>query len=1620
MGSKYEEKLEKGDFVGVGLLWEEGRKIFYETLSKDISTTLRDETTLSDTIEDLRYAQEKASKEYGTHTVQAGNSTISFQLDRIMKRLDLMLEIGDDTMDCAPDTVSLAWSAFRMIFKVFLCDSETCSFLTGAVDKITDVMFVCEAYARRYLKGKSKIEASTIAGNKVLMQIPSVYADILKFSYQTRKLLSHSKIGRSFTSYFGGKRKELEDTIDDIKDKREKLRETAGIDFENSALEILESLHQDSKVLSDLFETITDVVPVIKSLQADQAESKEQQERNALNRRFQDQLQWLQSGTSVEADGPERQCNANLRKRQHGTCKWILRRTEFQVWQEGNPSLLWLVGEAGVGKSILVSSVIKTLSRFIQGQSDRKSILVHFYCKTGNNATQQGPKIMLHLLSQLFTNADTEEERSTISTTETKLKKEKCINIVKNARERLDVDERKDPSLAQIKYVLQPMFVDLVRILETRVFVVVDGMDECLDQRIGLLDALRELPTAGPDIRVLISSRPENDIHRLLSRTPTISVTKVQTDDDVHLYLNKSLKAIKDFDPEQRKKAIKKIMTRANGMFRYVDIVVQNSNQLRTRQRTYKGLISHLPDGMNSLYRQTLQNLRKDDRDMLLVALRWLMCGEGKIDALWVADELDNLYKDSESDESDESDKDDDDEDEDKKTDDKKDEDDEDGSDETEDDTDDSSLASDPTTDPYYSNHDISATRDGPGGTPGTANGEEELDTIKDLRHIGRDFLKFDSNIILLQHDSIRDLIKEDQEIIGKEASRCDKCRERFNPTLQAGPRYGHLDMLRIIFQHLNSESFQKQYILIDGLYEDPVAISETPADQSPVNDKNIDQDWTNIDNDSQLGNQDRRKNTKESEGTNLDIESNWEDSPGTDNSAPGPWNQKFPGETLRYELTHWPYHLQAAEQAWPEKERDAATWNMIYEAAETFMSPDSPAFKCWMIRVLHWRRFEKFDHPFHIASRYGLVGLMQRYLDRGVDVNILNEDGNTPLHLASDGEGNYVGLDVLINHKADINIKNEFYQETPLLIAVDWNAPHEVIRLLLRSGSNPETPDCDGQTCLHYAVRSGNLAVCKMLLRHSVNVNARDKDGKTALHKIFEWPNAQVDMVRLLLDNRADPNVQDKDSQAPLYRACLVGNVEGAQMLLKYGADIDDGENIFGRTALHGAIVAKSLGLVKMLIEKRANLSIRDKQERDPIAEAVHDGNNEILSYLLKICKEKGFDMRFLLTSDIGGYTPLHRCAASGNLDAMEMLLGAGDSQAMCSQKNLNGATPLHSAAQAGHAKAVNILLEHGSDPSVKSNDGKTAFDLTFATWKMGCDDPDTVIDDTDAAFEETICTLAVKDLTISHQPDLLQFAIEKGCMKVCKLLAESKLVNEEDCHGWTPLALAFQCEDHNIINLLAKPDQKPLLDTSGTKKEITLGHSPTRWSSTDKHAELTVSADGLEVCWMEEDDIQFDPKAIRADHPIPSGRIRFYYEITVVESDVESPAVALGFCSQYALLDQMPGWLTARALTWGYHAHDGKKYMYGDIGGFQYQEQYGPGDVVGCGVDFDKNIIYYTKNGIRLPTAFDNVRGRLFPVIGIGEFAKIRTNFGLEKDKPFEYAAWEHDEGIIQEVNP
>lgn len=99
---------------------------------------------------------------------------------------------------------------------------------------------------------------------------------------------------------------------------------------------------------------------------------------------------------------------------------------------------------------------------------------------------------------------------------------------------------------------------------------------------------------------------------------------------------------------------------------------------------------------------------------------------------------------------------------------------------------------------------------------------------------------------------------------------------------------------------------------------------------------------------------------------------------------------------------------------------------------------------------------------------------------------------------------------------------------------------------------------DDEEETKLHVAVRMHNLKLVRAALRdRGLDIDALGTCGWTALHEAASC--GYQDIVELLLENGADPNIQDSVQKCtPIHLAARKGHLEVVRSLVQSGARLD------------------------------------------------------------------------------------------------------------------------------------------------------------------------------------------------------------------------------------------------------------------------------------------------------------------------------------------------------------------------------------------------------------------------------------------------------------------------------
>ena len=187
-------------------------------------------------------------------------------------------------------------------------------------------------------------------------------------------------------------------------------------------------------------------------------------------------------------------------------------------------------------------------------------------------------------------------------------------------------------------------------------------------------------------------------------------------------------------------------------------------------------------------------------------------------------------------------------------------------------------------------------------------------------------------------------------------------------------------------------------------------------------------------------------------------------------------------------------------------------------------------------------------------------ASLVTLFLDAGVPIDCVDEDGETPLHLSCDSGHLEIASFLLDRGSTAIDEKGGPSGRTPLHL-VCRRGHLEIATLLLDRGRTAiDEKDDGGETPLHISCREGLLEIATLLLdRGSAAIDLKDENGDTPLHGAC-W-DGYWEIATLLLD-RGTTAIDEKNAEAetPLHLSCCKGHLETAALLLTRGCSVDEG----------------------------------------------------------------------------------------------------------------------------------------------------------------------------------------------------------------------------------------------------------------------------------------------------------------------------------------------------------------------------------------------------------------------------------------------------------------------------
>jgi hypothetical protein len=278
--------------------------------------------------------------------------------------------------------------------------------------------------------------------------------------------------------------------------------------------------------------------------------------------------------------------------------QWVLGNAEFQKWRSNHQSqLLWIKGDPGKGKTMLMIGIIKELVQ--QTQSQPLQSIAYFLCQATdpklNNATSTLRSLIYMLIQQQ-------------------------PHLISYLQKRYDTDPKLFEN-ANTFYSLSVVFENILQnSTQAKTYLLVDALDEC---ETGLSDLLkliaRTKSVSATQVKWIVSSRNRDNIEQEIEfgneeTKLSLELNANHIYEAVAAYIDYKVSRLRALQHNRTllEQVKEQLLRMSDGTFLWVALVVQEMQKCR-RSAAMVELLEKTPKGLTPLYDRMLQEIQLFD-----------------------------------------------------------------------------------------------------------------------------------------------------------------------------------------------------------------------------------------------------------------------------------------------------------------------------------------------------------------------------------------------------------------------------------------------------------------------------------------------------------------------------------------------------------------------------------------------------------------------------------------------------------------------------------------------------------------------------------------------------------------------------------------------------------------------------------------------------------------------------------------------------------------------------------------------------------------------------------------------------------------------------------------------
>ena len=417
--------------------------------------------------------------------------------------------------------------------------------------------------------------------------------------------------------------------------------------------------------------------------------------------------------------------------------------------------------------------------------------------------------------------------------------------------------------------------------------------------------------------------------------------------------------------------------------------------------------------------------------------------------------------------------------------------------------------------------------------------------------------------------------------------------------------------------------------------------------------------------------------------------------------------------------LNEWPHHLLAANLDSLPTDHHMITLTSTFfnkfplvSIANAGWSSEVTTYFCFSPAVLSLIFNLPETHSNYCPQQPNRTPLEKKQLLRihGGEQFIIIHNNNFAMHYATSVLSSIPAAQRLHSHRYPINYSHDSTNDLQSVFQYNTSSPNstrfpgmfeytplfsvsdvKLAEFLLDNGASLEAQIMGGNSVdpLNFFAAKGNADVTQLLSdRVAGECGTRHSEALSAII----GDRTKADIIRLLLNDGANPHAQHEIYGNVLQAAAYFGHVEAIHLLLGKKADVNVQGGYYGN-ALQAAAHRGNVEVMRLLLDKGANVNAKGGHYASALEAAVDSGNVEVIRLLL----DKGAN----LNAEGGEHgNALLTAVYLGRVEAMRLLLDNG------ADVNAQGGyygTALQLAAIRDEVKAMRLLLERGADVNAR-----------------------------------------------------------------------------------------------------------------------------------------------------------------------------------------------------------------------------------------------------------------------------------------------------------------------------